>query len=250
MRYWSRIRSRADALRVIESSATVFFLLAAFQVFAAAMIFFASRDIRYYARLPSDGTLNYLATAVIVVALTTLMRVKQSRVAAVSLVLLLTAICATSFYAAAYTPKTPAGNASLAALAIIFALRATYATFKAHGKFAEIPDAGVPLNRSVPPERPAPQADFISHPTAGVESATATAARKQAGGPYDKQKWAALLKYDDEIAIVANRIRRLGKEWEDELARAYLALNDKSYLARIENKIYADARAEAVRSRL
>ena len=81
-----------------------------------------------------------------------------------------------------------------------------------------------------------------------MESAAAAAAVKRPGAPYDKQKWAALVKYDDEIAIVANRIRPLRKEWEDELARAYLALNDKSYLARIEEKIRADARTETARS--
>lgn len=60
-----------------------------------------------------------------------------------------------------------------------------------------------------------------------------------------------LLKYDDEIAILARRIHdRLGQRWVDELAHAYLTLNDKSYLSRIEEKIHAAARAESARSRL
>jgi hypothetical protein len=247
MRYWSRIQSRDDAVHIIERSSMAFFLLAALQVFAASMIFFAARDVRYYAHISVESALSYLATAAIIIVLAAFMRGKQSRIAAVSLVLLFTTICASSVYAAVL--KTSAGNATLAALAAIFALRASYATFKAHGQFAEKADS-FPTASATPPETPSPPADFISHPDAGVESTAATATRKKPTPLYDEHKWAILLKYDDEIATVAGRIRRLGKRWEDELAYVYLALNDKSYLAKIENKIYADERAEAVRSRL
>ena len=55
---------------------------------------------------------------------------------------------------------------------------------------------------------------------------------------------------DDELAIVAGRISPLGERWLDELAHAYLTLNDKKYLRKIEEKIFADAREEAARSRV
>jgi len=61
---------------------------------------------------------------------------------------------------------------------------------------------------------------------------------------YDKQKWAALLEYDDEVADAANEVRPLGQRWLDELAWAYLALNDKDVLPTIVFKIVNQARQE------
>lgn len=60
----------------------------------------------------------------------------------------------------------------------------------------------------------------------------------------------ALLKYDDDLAKAAGRISPLGERGLDELARAYLVLNDKSYLQKIEEKIFAEAQAERAPSRL
>jgi hypothetical protein len=62
--------------------------------------------------------------------------------------------------------------------------------------------------------------------------------------PFDVEKWNALLRYDDDIAKVAEKLRPLGDKWVDELARAYLVLNDKQYLPSIVQKIIADARKE------
>lgn len=59
---------------------------------------------------------------------------------------------------------------------------------------------------------------------------------------YDRDRWEALLKYDDEIATVATKLQPLGQRWLDEFAKAYLSLNDKSYLPNIVQKIIADAR--------
>jgi hypothetical protein len=78
----------------------------------------------------------------------------------------------------------------------------------------------------------------------------ATEGLAQSAKQYDREKWAALLKYDDELARVAGRISPLGQKWLDELAHAYLVLNDKKYLHKIEEKIYAAALAERARSRL
>lgn len=62
--------------------------------------------------------------------------------------------------------------------------------------------------------------------------------------PYDVDKWSALLKCDDDLAKVVEKLRLLGENCVDELARSYLLLNDKKYLPDIVRRIIADARAE------
>jgi hypothetical protein len=61
---------------------------------------------------------------------------------------------------------------------------------------------------------------------------------------YDVEKWEALVKYDAEIAVVAEILQPLGEKWMDEFARSYLALNDKQYLECIARRIIADAQEE------
>ena len=63
---------------------------------------------------------------------------------------------------------------------------------------------------------------------------------------YDRQKWNALVKYDDEIALVAEKLQPLGQRWMDEFASSYLALNDKKYLPILAQKIIGNARKEYV----
>lgn len=67
---------------------------------------------------------------------------------------------------------------------------------------------------------------------------------------YDRDKWNALLKYDDDIAMVAEKLKSLGPKWTDEFASSFLALNDKKYLSNIVQKIIAEARKEAAENRL
>ena len=62
--------------------------------------------------------------------------------------------------------------------------------------------------------------------------------------PFDVEKWNALLKYDQDIANEAEKLRPLGDKWVDEFARAYLVLNDKQYLPGIVRKIISDAKIE------
>jgi hypothetical protein len=62
---------------------------------------------------------------------------------------------------------------------------------------------------------------------------------------FDRNKWNALMKYDPEIAQVATKLEALGQHRVDEFAKAYLAINDKSYLPVIVKKIIDDARKEA-----
>jgi hypothetical protein len=63
---------------------------------------------------------------------------------------------------------------------------------------------------------------------------------------YDERKWRALLRFDDEIAAAAKAVRAFGAQWEDELARSYLRLNDKSYLNALVAKITREARVQSV----
>jgi hypothetical protein len=62
---------------------------------------------------------------------------------------------------------------------------------------------------------------------------------------FDREKWNALLEYDDLIAEIARKLRPLGQKWLDEFAASYLAINDKSYLPVIVQKIIAKAKAES-----
>jgi hypothetical protein len=61
---------------------------------------------------------------------------------------------------------------------------------------------------------------------------------------FDREKWNALIKYDQDIAMLAAKLRPLGDKWVEELARAYLVLNDKQYLPGIVKKIIEDAKNE------
>jgi len=54
----------------------------------------------------------------------------------------------------------------------------------------------------------------------------------------------ALLKYDHDIAKVADKLRALGDHWVGEFAKSYLAINNKAYLPNIVTQIIADARKE------
>jgi hypothetical protein len=62
------------------------------------------------------------------------------------------------------------------------------------------------------------------------------------GQGYDHAKWDALVKYDADIARVVAALKPYGQSYVDELAAAYLVLNDKRYLGMIVQKIVADAR--------
>ena len=61
---------------------------------------------------------------------------------------------------------------------------------------------------------------------------------------YDRAKWDALVKYDKDIALIAEKLRPLEQKWLDEFASSYLAINDKTYLPEIEKKIFAAAKIE------
>jgi ankyrin repeat protein len=79
-----------------------------------------------------------------------------------------------------------------------------------------------------------------------VQTSTETPSLNNTAGPgFDRAKWNALLQYDKDIALIAERLQPLGQKWLDEFASSYLALNDKQYLPSIEQKIVAAAKVEA-----
>jgi hypothetical protein len=61
---------------------------------------------------------------------------------------------------------------------------------------------------------------------------------------FDRAKWDALIQYDKDIAAAVEQLRPLGKKWLDELAAAFLVLNDKTYLPKIVDQISTRARTE------
>jgi uncharacterized protein len=68
-----------------------------------------------------------------------------------------------------------------------------------------------------------------------------------AAAGYDRAKWQALVQYDPDISAAADTVRPFGQMWVDELGASYMALNDKSYLTGIVEKVTARAKAEKQR---
>lgn len=71
-----------------------------------------------------------------------------------------------------------------------------------------------------------------------------SAARKDTSPPFNRAKWNALVKYDDDIGRVVEQLKLLGDKWVDVFAADYLALNDKNYLPAIIRKILEQAKEE------
>ena len=185
MRYWfSRIADREQALSLIGISSGLFYLLAAIRIGVAVLISFGSADVRRYASLPADAAFDYLATAVAVVILATVLRILHSRIAAVALVVLSIFIAATTLVNSA--AKTPSGSLFMALMAIAIATRATQATFKLHGRFAKERPAAAQRAEAARAQ-PNPTTDFVSHPRSGLKSTAATAAATRRTPPkYDR----------------------------------------------------------------
>jgi hypothetical protein len=103
------------------------------------------------------------------------------------------------------------------------------------------------LNVGVAPKQTGPD-NFASSPTSASPSHSAFAwkpiAEPQFASTFDRTKWNALVKYDDDIGRVAEEVRKLGDKWVDVLAADYLALGDKSYLPQIIRKILEDSARE------
>lgn len=66
---------------------------------------------------------------------------------------------------------------------------------------------------------------------------------------YDKDKWNALVEFDLELARVEAVLRPYGQKYIDQLATAYLTLNDKNKLSDIIKKIVETARQDAAEAK-
>jgi ribosomal protein L37AE/L43A len=93
------------------------------------------------------------------------------------------------------------------------------------------------VKSSGPVEQQGPLVDALYHPHYDLPNPSAAS--------FDRTKWNALIKYDKDVAMLAERLAPLGQKWLDECASSYLALNDKQYLPEIEQRIVAAAKAEA-----
>jgi hypothetical protein len=66
---------------------------------------------------------------------------------------------------------------------------------------------------------------------------------------YDKTKWNALVEFDPELARVEAILRPYGQKYVDQLATAYLILNDRNKLPEIIKKIVEAAKRDATEAK-
>jgi len=90
---------------------------------------------------------------------------------------------------------------------------------------------------------PPPRAKAASH----AEEEREVVDRESAIGPssYDKERWRFLLRNDADISRVVTVLAPYGQHYVDELAAAYLALNDKDHLPMILRQIIASVRRDS-----
>ena len=61
---------------------------------------------------------------------------------------------------------------------------------------------------------------------------------------YDRARWNALVRHDDTLAMVVEKLQPLGPQWIDYVASEYLLIGDKAYLPKIVESALKQARAE------
>jgi len=88
--------------------------------------------------------------------------------------------------------------------------------------------AGPTGSEPVAPTLVVPSAVHVNEPVSAVQS-------------YDVAKWKALVEFDEDVAAAAKQLQNHGQQYVDQLAAAYLALNDKQYLPTIVQKVLARA---------
>jgi hypothetical protein len=81
----------------------------------------------------------------------------------------------------------------------------------------------------------------IGVPSMAAIAALAIEQVRQGHSSYDVEKWNGLVAHDPDIAQLVEVLAPHGQQYVDELAAAYLALNDKNYLALIVDEIIASA---------
>jgi hypothetical protein len=93
------------------------------------------------------------------------------------------------------------------------------------------------------PERAPPPPRALSQ----AEEAREVVDRESAIDPnsYDRERWRLLLRNDADISRLVTALAPYGQKYVDELAAAYLALNDKDHLPMILREIIASARRDS-----
>jgi len=227
-RWFWKIKNGEDALRLIKSSSTTFLVLSAVQAAVSIFLIVTGADQAAYRPLSVDNLLDLFLTAILFAFFSCVLWCWNSRFAAVTLLILSILVLITRLVS---QPGSAQGGPKIffAVIAVWAGLRAVEATFKLRGRFAE---AGDPSRQS----GPAPP------PNSGRTSAAGAQPNSRKG--FDVERWNALLKYDPDIANVADQLLRFGDKWVDEFARDYLVLDDKEYLPHIFRKIVADAKRE------
>jgi hypothetical protein len=94
------------------------------------------------------------------------------------------------------------------------------------------PQREPPPHRALAPSQAAPEREVVD--------------RESAIGPssYDRERWRLLLRNDADISRLVTVLAPYGEKYVDELAAAYLALNDKDHLPMILRQIIASARRD------
>lgn len=96
--------------------------------------------------------------------------------------------------------------------------------------------------------RPAPKPTATPAARAAVVASTIARIR-QDHSSYDAEQWNALVGSDPDIARLVEALAPYGRQYVDELATVYLALDDKNYLPDIVDEIVASARRNAGQNR-
>jgi len=96
-----------------------------------------------------------------------------------------------------------------------------------------------------------PPRSTLDNPNRGYRAASTIEhdINEATGHSYDRAKWNALVEYDPDIGRIAAALKPFDQKYMDQFASAYLAINDKSYLAVIVQKVLASAKQDAARTR-
>lgn len=106
--------------------------------------------------------------------------------------------------------------------------------------------------RAVSPPRQSPMIDVTPRPHPSPTNSRITAHSSSGGSSrayqYDYAKWQALVEFDGEIAEIERVLRPYGQKYVDQFAAGYLALNEKTYVQKIMDKVIETARDDAAKA--
>jgi hypothetical protein len=101
------------------------------------------------------------------------------------------------------------------------------------------------LSRQPAPQREPPPPRALAPSQAEQERAVVDRESAIGPSPYDRERWRLLLRNDADISRLVTVLTPYGQKYVDELAAAYLALNDKDHLPTILRQIIASARRDS-----